>query len=225
MIAIFGVLLNNKAFEKCFWCFSIFAFLTKMRLQFYVCMLFHLMKNSENRIIISNYKYSFNSNYMHIEFVIFNNSVGGYSYNATKTFLTNLVLSVTVSALEISNYCRFIERFQDHMLMEVARPPSNKFEKVVNYAIDHCQRNKFFGSFLSKMLWKDAEKYTTRNNSYCPFSVGSTQVTNSPLSDEYIPKIFPQMQIHLNVKTMAKIFKQKKFVQIFEVDVLGEYLI
>ena len=57
------------------------------------------------------------------------------------------------------------------MLLEVARPPSNIFEKVVNIGIDHCQNRKgIFGSFLNKMLWNDAEKYTTRNNTYCPYS-------------------------------------------------------
>ena len=83
----------NKHFSRVF---STFPSPAKMRLPLIFGMLLHLTL-SDSKIIIESYKYAFNSNYMQVEFVIFNNSAGGYSYNATKTFLTNLVQSVSVS--------------------------------------------------------------------------------------------------------------------------------
>lgn len=52
---------------------------------------------SDSKLIITNYKYTFNNNYMNVSLVFFNNSQGTYFYNATKSFLNNSILKLSVS--------------------------------------------------------------------------------------------------------------------------------
>lgn len=61
---------------------------------------------------------------------------------------------------------------KDLITLEVARGGTNKYETLANYATEHCKKkNKnVFGMFLMKVIWKDYDTYTTRNNTTCPYT-------------------------------------------------------
>ena len=47
-------------------------------------------------------------------------------------------------------------------------------------------------------------------------------MTNVPLVEELVPKMFPSVKVHLTLTAMAKILKIKKRVQVFCLDLYGE---
>ena len=66
----------------------------------------------------------------------------------------------------------FIKLKKDMLTLEVARGGTNIYENLANFATEHCKKKKknVFGMFLTKMIWKDYDTYTTRNNTSCPYT-------------------------------------------------------
>ena len=49
-------------------------------------------------------------------------------------------------------------------------------------------------------------------------------ISNAPLMFELVPKIFPSMKIHVTFRAISTILNMKKKVQVFYLDLYGEYI-
>ena len=113
---------------------------------------------------------------MNVSFNVFQNAEGNNLYNMTFMFSTDSVLSIKVILMNYVSIMWFIFQqkwnftLKDNLLGEVAFGASNKYEKLFNIANDRCKGSKdLIGSFATKLIYHDIEKYTTTNTTNCPF--------------------------------------------------------
>lgn len=99
----------------------------------------------------------------------------------------------------------------------------NEYTNVLlRTSVDVCNLSKgVIGNFVSKILMENFKK-SANFEMKCPFEAGNHSITNLEVSDKFIPMV-KEFQFLYQSKAFGKLFKQKKFVNIYTYKIYGVF--